>query len=87
MKVQLYALSTCPYCRMTRKFLDEHDVAYEVTEVDLLEGEVKDPETPKGAVAEEVKRLSGGTSFPVLVVDDEVVVGFNKGRMTQLLGL
>ena len=43
--------------------------------------------TPKGAAAAEVKRLSGGTSFPVLVVGDEVVVGFNKGRMTQLLGL
>ena len=87
MNVHLYALSTCPYCRMTKKFLDEHDVAYELTEVDLLDGEVDDAETPKGSSAAEVKRLSGGTSFPVLVVDDDVVVGFNKGRMTQLLGL
>ena len=87
MDVHLYALSTCPYCRMTKKFLDEHEVAYELTEVDLLEGEVKDPETPKGAAAAEVRRLSGGTSFPVLVVGDEIVVGFNKGQMTQLLGL
>jgi glutaredoxin-like protein NrdH len=87
MNVHLYGLSTCPYCRMTKKFLDEHSVVYEMTEVDLLEGEVKEPETPKGAAAAEVKRLSGGTSFPVLVVDDEIVVGFNKGRMTQLLGL
>jgi glutaredoxin len=87
MNVHLYALSTCPYCRMTKKFLDEHDVSYELTEVDLLEGEVKDEETPKGSAAAEVKRLSGGTSFPVLVVDDEIVVGFNKGRMTDVLGL
>ena len=87
MNVHLYALSTCPYCRMTKKFLDEHEVAYDLTEVDLLDGEVKDEATPKGAAAAEVKRLSGGTSFPVLAVDDEVVVGFNKGRMTQLLGL
>lgn len=87
MNVHLYALSTCPYCRMTKKFLDEHDVAYEMTEVDLLEGEVKDSETPKGAAAAAVKRLSGGTSFPVLAVGEEVIVGFNKGRMTELLGL
>lgn len=87
MNVHLYALSTCPYCRMTKKFLDEHEVEYELTEVDLLDGEVDDAETPKGASAQEVKRLSGGTSFPVLVVDDDVIVGFNKGRMTQLLGL
>jgi len=87
MAVHLYALSTCPYCRMTKKYLDENGISYELTEVDLLEGTPADAETPKGAAAAEVKRLSGGTSFPVLVVDDEVVVGFNKGRINQILGL
>jgi glutaredoxin-like protein NrdH len=87
MDVRLYALSTCPYCRMTRKYLDEANVTYELTEVDLLEGSPSDPETPKGAAAAEVKRLSGGTSFPVLVVGDEVVVGFNKSRIAQVLNL
>ena len=81
MDVHLYALSTCPYCRMTKKYLDEHEVAYEITEVDTLEGDAKD------AVVEEVVRLSGGKSFPVLDVDGQVVVGFNKGRMAQILGL
>jgi glutaredoxin len=85
--VHLYALSTCPYCRMTKKYLDEHDISYELTEVDLLEGSPSDPATPKGEAAAEVKRLSGGTSFPVLVVGDEVVVGFNKSRITEVLGL
>ena len=63
MAVHLYALSTCPYCRMTKKYLDEHEVAYEMTEVDLLEGDDKD------AAVAEVVRLSGGKSFPVLDVD------------------
>jgi len=81
MAAHLYALSTCPYCRMTKKFLDENDVTYEMTEVDLLEGDAKTE------AVEEVVRLSGGKSFPVLVVGDEVVVGFNKSRMNQLLGL
>jgi glutaredoxin-like protein NrdH len=85
--VHLYALSTCPYCRMTKKYLDEHGVSYELTEVDLLDGSSGDPATLKGAAAAEVKRLSGGTSFPVLVVDDQVVVGFNKNRIAQVLGL
>jgi glutaredoxin-like protein NrdH len=81
MAVHLYALSTCPYCRMTKKYLDEHEVAYDLTEVDLLDGAEKE------AAIAEVVRLSGGKSFPVLDVDGEVVVGFNKGRMTQVLGL
>jgi len=87
MDVHLYALSTCPYCRMTKKFLDENGIEYSLVEVDLLEGSPSDPATPKGAAAAEVKRLSGGTSFPVLVVGEEVVVGFNKGRISQVLGL
>jgi len=87
MDVHLYALSTCPYCRMTRKYLDEHNVKYELTEVDLLEGSPSDPDTPKGAAAAEVKAISGGTSFPVLVVGDKHVVGFNKSGINALLGL
>lgn len=81
MPVKLYALSTCPYCRMTRRYLDESGVEYELTEVDLLEGQTKDD------VVAEVRRVSGGASFPVVVIGDEVIVGFNKARIKELLGL
>lgn len=79
--IKVYALSTCPYCRMARAFLDENSVAFDVVEVDKLSGDEY-----KDAVAE-VKRLSGGTSFPVLVIDEEVVVGFNKPRIKELAGI
>lgn len=79
MHVILFGLSTCPYCRMTKKFLDETGAEYEFTEVDLLDGEEKD------AAIAEVKRLSGGTSFPVVVIGEEVIVGFNKKRIKELL--
>jgi glutaredoxin len=81
MTVKVYALSTCPYCRMTRKYLDENNVQYDVTEVDLLEGD------EKVAAIDEVRTVSGGTSFPVVIVGDEIVVGFNKKRIMELLGL
>jgi glutaredoxin len=81
MDVTLYALSTCPYCRMTKKFLDKNEVEYELIEVDLLEGEEKDDAVAK------VKELSGGTSFPVLKAGDEIVVGFNKPKIKALLSL
>ena len=81
MTVKLFALSTCPYCRMTREYLDENDVEYELTEVDHLDGEEKQ------AAVDEVKQLSGGTSFPVIVIDDEVIVGFNKRAIKERLGL
>lgn len=81
MSVTVYALSTCPYCRMTRTYLDDNDVEYDVHEVDLLEGQERED------AVTEVKRLSGGTSFPVVVIGDEVIVGFNKKRIKELLEL
>ncbi len=81
MNIRLYALSTCPYCRMTQRYLDEHGITYDHIEVDMLEGDEKQQ------AIDTVKELSGGTSFPVMVADDEVVVGFNKTRIAELLGL
>jgi glutaredoxin len=81
MAVKVFALSTCPYCRMTRAYLDENGVDYDVLEVDLLSGDERD------AAIAEVRELSGGTSFPVIVIDDEVIVGFNKTRLKERLGL
>lgn len=81
MSVKVFALSTCPYCRMSRTYLDENGVTYEVVEVDKLEGQERTD------TIDEVKRLSGGTSFPVIVVDDQVIVGFNKPRLKELTGL
>jgi glutaredoxin len=66
---------------MAKRFLDDGSVEYELTEVDSLEGQEKDD-----AVAE-VRRISGGASFPVIVVGDEVIVGFNKKRIKELLDL
>ena len=81
MATTLYALSTCPYCRMTKKYLDKNEVEYELVEVDLLEGDEREEAVTK------VKELSGGTSFPVIVIGDEVIVGFNKPRVKELLEL
>lgn len=81
MSVMVYALSTCPYCRQARKYLEENDVQFDVAEVDLMAGQERTD------TIETVKELSGGTSFPVIVIDDEVIVGFNKKRMKELLGL
>ena len=79
-QIKVFALSTCPYCNQARAFLDESGVAYDVVEVDKLTGQERTD------AIEEVKTLSGGTSFPVLVMDGEVVVGYNKARIQQLIG-
>jgi len=34
---------------------------------------------------EELVRLTGRTQIPVIVVDDQVVVGFDRGRLQALI--
>ena len=36
-KVTVYALSTCVWCKMTKQFLKDNNVAFEFVEVDLLD--------------------------------------------------
>ena len=80
-KIKVYALSTCPYCRRTRKFLDDHKVHYEVVEVDLLDDSDQDK------VLGEVEKLTGRQSFPVVVIGSEFWVGHDEERLRKALKL
>lgn len=80
-RMKVFALTTCPYCRQARSYLTEHGVEYDVVEVDLLEGQAR------ADAIEEVKRLSGGASFPVLVAGADVIVGFDKRGIDRIAGL
>ena len=81
MKVKAYTLRTCPHCRMTKEFLTDNNVEFEYVDVDLLTGE------KRTEVLREVYRLTGGYSFPVIVVGDTVIVGFNRVRLQEVLEL
>ena len=39
------------------------------------------------AAREQLVKLTGQMSIPVIVVDDEVVHGFNKPKLKSLLGI
>jgi glutaredoxin len=80
-RIKVYALSTCPYCKQARAFLTDNGVDFDVVEVDKLTGDARNE-----AVAQ-VKALTGGTSFPVLVAGDDVVVGYDRAGITRLAGL
>ena len=66
---------------MTKEFLSGNNVDFEYVDVDLLTGD------KRTEVLREVYRLTGGYSFPVIVVGDTVIVGFNKERLQQVLEL
>lgn len=77
--VKLYALSTCVWCRKTKILLDKLGVDYDPVYVDELTSEEK--ETAK----EEIVKLAGRISFPTLVIDGTVIVGFKEAEIRKEL--
>ncbi len=72
--VIVYTSSTCPYCTMAKDYLNQKDI--EFTE--------KNVQTDNEARKELMDM--GHTGVPVLVIDGEEIVGFDRARIDQLLG-
>src|SRR5512137_592830 len=72
-KVTIYSTKNCPYCRMVKAFLDKHGVPYDTIDV----GEDSN-------AAKKMIEISGQRGVPVIVVDDEVIVGFDSTRLSEL---
>jgi len=80
-RVSLYAISTCAWCKKTKKLLDELGVHYDYVDVDLLQSAERDQ------VKDEVRRWDPKCSFPTMVVDDEgCIVGYDEEKIREALG-
>jgi glutaredoxin len=80
-KVRIYALSTCMWCKKTKKLFEEGSVEYEFEDVDLLQGEEREK------MLAEMKQHNPNTSFPTILVDDTVIVGYREDELKEALGL
>jgi len=79
-KIMLYALSTCVWCKKTKRFLNKLGVDYYYIDVDLLDKE----ETEK--VKEEVMRYNPKCSFPTAVINDKkCIVGYKEQEIREAL--
>ena len=79
--VMLYALSTCGWCRKTKKLLNELGVEYYFIDVDLL------GEEEKSKVNITVSAWNPSRSFPTIVIDNNMaILGFDEDRIREELG-
>jgi len=74
--VTIYSTPTCHFCHMAKDFFRENNIAF--TEYNVA----SDLEKRKEMVAK-----SGQMGVPVIVIDNDFVVGFNKPKISQLLGI
>jgi glutaredoxin-like YruB-family protein len=73
-KVVIYSTPTCPHCKRAKGYLTEKGIAF--TDYNVA----KDRERAK-----EMIQKSGQMGVPVIMVDDQMVVGFNQSKLDELL--
>lgn len=74
MDVKIYTTPSCGYCHQAKRFMDDRGVKY--IEYDVSRDR---------AAAEEMVRLTGQMGVPVIVVDGQVIIGFDRARLQALL--
>jgi glutaredoxin len=81
-KVFVYALSTCVWCKMTKQFLKDNNIAFEYVDVDLCSDE------DRAKIRQDIQKRGGNLSYPTTIIDEkELVTGFRKDLLKEKLGL
>jgi len=74
--VTIYTTPTCPYCEMVKRFFRKNNVEYE--EKNVANDQV--------AVKEMIEK-SGQMGVPIIDINGEIIVGFNKEKLSELLNI
>ncbi|MFZ2523304.1 MAG: glutaredoxin domain-containing protein [Minisyncoccia bacterium] len=75
-KVTIYSTPTCHFCNMAKEYFKANGVSYEEINV------ASDAEKRK-----EMVDKSGQLGVPVIDIGGQIVIGFNKTKLAQLLNI
>ena len=81
MKVFMFSLSTCPWCRKTKNFFKINSVPFDYVDYDLQ------PEAEQEKIMDKIMNISNARSFPVVMIGDSVIVGYDPEKYSKVLGL
>ena len=74
--VTIYSTPTCHFCHLAKDFFNEKGIKY--TEYDVLIDIAK---------RQEMVDKSGQLGVPVIMIDNNIIVGFDQPRIASLLGI
>ena len=75
-KITIYSTSYCAYCKMAKEYFKSKNLDFE--EHDVM------ADLPR---REEMIKKSGQLGVPVIDIDGKIVIGFDRPRINQLLGI
>ncbi len=76
MSVKIYTTPSCVYCKMTKEFFAANKVQYQEFNV-----------AADAKAREEMIQKSGQFGVPVTDIDGQIVIGFDRARLTGFLSL
>jgi len=74
--VKVYSTPTCPWCIRVKQFLKDSNIVFE--DYDVGTDQVR---------AEEMIKKTGQMGVPVIDIEGEIIVGFDKERIKQALNI
>lgn len=79
-RVFMYAISTCGWCKRTKKFLIDNDIEYEFVDVDLCSKEEREK------IRSDILGRGGRLSYPTIIVNNTILItGFQEDKIREAL--
>jgi glutaredoxin-like protein NrdH len=79
-RVLLYTLSTCGWCKLTKKFCMDHEIEYEYIDVDQCSQEEREE------IRQDILKRGGRLSYPTIIIDDKILInGFHEDKIKEAL--
>lgn len=75
-QVFIYSTPWCAYCKMAKEYFKKNGVEY--TEYDVSSDVTK---------RQEMLDKTHQMGVPVITIDGKVIIGFDRGKINQLLGI
>ena len=75
-KIRIFSTKYCPYCSTLKAYLKSRNFEFE--DIDVSENQ---------SAIQEMIAKSGQMGVPVAEINGQIVVGFNKTKITELLNI
>ena len=79
--IKAYTLSNCPHCNALEKFVEDKGLVVDFINMDHLDWKEKE------AALLEIEKICPDCGFPIIVIGERVINGFDPDAIKDVLGI